>query len=211
MKLNTYFVLSLLLSASFTSAYHLESKLLQGVDGYMMNGPTIAMIKRYQFESKRMLVGALQPDKIRVGTYMYQNQNYSVTQLSELEKEHSTNQELQNLLQEMIEDFERISLPFQQSVRSAKPIMETLILQSSKLRERGDSLLNKWADKSVIDDRVLFKEHMHTIKGFETFLIDLYNFLDDLVESCPKGLALYKKYMREQLQKNKNKSTENKS
>lgn len=209
MKLNiTFFALSLLFSIPsfvYAEAHTLKSEILKSVDGLIVDGPTIAMIKKYQIESISILLGKRQPNGRRVGLYTHDSKYYSATQLCELESNGKLNEKsVTSLLNQMRKDFERISAPFQQTVRSVKPMIAELILQSNHLRGRHSSLLNKWAHPSIVDDQALFDKHVHTIKEFETFLIDLHNFLNDLVESCPKGQKLYLQWKNELLKKQAN-------
>ncbi|EKD48631.1 MAG: hypothetical protein ACD_64C00214G0001 [uncultured bacterium] len=204
MKLITYFALSLLISIPcylYGEIHTLKSDILNAVDGIIIDGPTVALIKKYQLDSKHMLLGKLQPNGSRIGLYLYRNKNYSITELCQLEQEQGTDAELQKLLLQMRDDFERISGRFQNAVKNSKPVMVDLIIQSNHLRGRHNSLLNKWAHTSGTDDRILFDEHVHTIKDFEIFLIDIHNFLNDLVESCPKGQRLYVQWKNELLRK----------
>jgi len=201
---NAIFALSLLFSIpqAAQATHTLESDILRTVDGVFMDGPTIALAKRYQLDSKTILSGKRQRDGSRIGTYIFNGVNYSVIDLCELEEKNLiSKKETERLLGEMKDDFEKISAPFQHIVRSVKPIMAELIFESSRLRKRNDSLLNRWASPHAHDERALLDEHVKAVKDFETFIIDLHNFLDDLLKSCPKGMELYEKWKTEQLEK----------
>lgn len=198
---HTLFALSLLLSHPFVYATHtLESEILKTVDGMFMDGPTIAMVRRYQMDSKTILFGKRQQDESRQGTYFFNGAYYSVVQLCELEENSLiSKRETARLLGEMVDDFETISKQFQDIARSVKPIMAELIFESCRLRKRHDSLITRWAAPNAKDERALLNEHVKKIQDFEAFIVDLHNFLDDLLRSCPKGMKLYEEWKQEQI------------
>ncbi len=205
----TAFALSLLFSfpINLNATHALQSDILKTVDGMFMDGPTIALVKRYQLDSKSILFGKRQKDGTREGTYIFNGTNYSAVQLCELEEQNIiSKKETERLLGEMKDDFEKISAPFQTIVRSVKPIMVELIFESCRLRKRNDSLIIRWAAPNAKDERELLNEHVKTINDFEAFIVDLHNFLDDLLKSCPKGMKLYEEWKAEQLAKARNRA-----
>ena len=87
---------------------------------------------------------------------------------------------------------EEVSLEFKELARTSKPIMAILIEESCQKRARAnDSLIMVWAH-SKENEYTLFDRHVKTIKDFDVFMIDLYNFLGDLVHSCPIGQRQFK-------------------
>ncbi len=191
MKLKiTYFVLSLLLSIPLlTNAVTLNSA--KKFDGSFINGEVVRDIRKYQFDIRNMLLGKWQVDRRRVGTYEYEGNKYSVQELATLEQDVGNNQQLQLLLTQMQNDFMHISEPFEQDIRNAKSMLEMLVSQSNKLRNRKSSILNKWSECSANHERELFETHIQTIQDLKIFLIDVCNFLTDIVESCPKARKQY--------------------
>ena len=196
MKLKiTYFAFSLLLSLpSITHAVTLNSA--KKFDGSFINGEVIRDIRKYQFDIRKMLLGELQTDRTRCGKYMHEETKYSVSELAALEQEVENPQQLQLLLTQIMNDFIQISQPFEQDIQDAKPILVILVAQSNKLRKREDSLLNKWSECSAANERKLLETHLQTIPEFNIFLIDLCNFLTDLVESCPKAQTQYNQWRK---------------
>lgn len=165
-------------------------------DGSFINGEVIRDIRKYQFDIRNMLLGEWQVDRTRVGNYEYEGNKYSVQELATLEQEVGNHQQLQLLLTQMQTDFMHISEPFEQAIRNAKSILEILVTQSNKLRNRKDSILNKWSEYSVNNERELLETHIQTIQEFNIFLIDLCNFLTDIVESCPKARKQYDEWRK---------------
>ena len=203
-----FFALSLLFSIpAFSEVQQLEAEILQSVDGIFMDGPTIAAIKKYQMDSRTILFGKRQEDGTRQGTYIFEGNPFSVIQLCEIESQGRISKgETTRLLGEMREDFERVAAPFRDIARNFRSVMAELIYESNRKRKRTDSVLNRWANPHAKDERALLDEHVKTIKDFETFVVDLYNFLEDLVHSCPKGIKLYEEWKTEQLKKARDKN-----
>ncbi len=198
MKLTKTYALALLFSFPSVSFGHvLKSRIIHTIDGHAIgiDGETVGLIKQYQQQMKAILRGKLQADKTYLGQYSYDGSNYSVIELAQLEQKVGTNSSFFELLEEMFLDFEKISAPFRATVKSVvvKVAMEGFIKESCELRDRkeGDCLLLEWAKPGLQEERKLFNTHVHSIKDFETFLTDLYNFLNDLVESCPKAQAQF--------------------
>lgn len=195
-KTTAYFVLSLLLSStSISFTYKLDVPILEKIDGINIlglgiNGTTITMIKQYQSEIKKILVGELQKDGSRKGKYQYGDEKYSAQELQATEAEVGTNPRFRKMLKTMRTDFDEASKPFREIVSMAKGFMKFLIEESCKKRNRVDSLLNVWAHSDQKDE-VLFDTHVKNIRDFAIFTTDLYNFLSDLVESCPKAQAQF--------------------
>ena len=204
MKLKiTYFALSFLLSMpSLTHTFTLSS--VKPLDGLFIDGEVIRDIRKYQFDIKKLLSGKLQTNRTRAGAYEYEGNKYSVQELAMLEQEVGNNQQLQILLTQMRDDFVQISKPFEQAIRNARPILKRLVKESilkrleesSKEREKKDSLLNKWSECSTANERELFERHLQTVQEFNIFLIDLYYFLTDIFESCPKARKQYDEWRK---------------
>ncbi len=165
-------------------------------DGSFIDGEVIRDIRKYQLDIRNMLLGKRQIDRTRVGTYEYEGNKYSVQELATLEQEVGNNQQFQLLLIQIQNDFMHISEPFEQAIRNAKSMLEMLVSQSNKLRNRENSILNKWSECSVNNERKLLETHIQTIQEFNIFLIDLCNFLTDIVESCPKARKQYDEWLK---------------
>ena len=190
----TIFALSLLISApSMSHAYALKSNILSTIDGlsFGIDGDTVAMIKQYQSQMRGILMGKLNTNGRRFGTYPYEGKQYSAHQLADLEEQLGSNPRFRKLLKQMRSDFEQISEPFKKIVLNVKSIMAILIEESCHTRKRMDSLLLTWAKTDQHDEYALFDAHVKNSRNFAIFITDLYNFLGDLTESCPKARAQF--------------------
>jgi len=93
-------------------------------------------------------------------------------------------------------------VPFAKGVREAKDQMIVLITESCQKHNRSDCFLLKWADAPKDNEAQFFNDHVTTFKALDQFCSDLTNFFDDLMRSCPKAWAQFKKMMEDQHQAN---------
>lgn len=172
----------------------LQAEILQTLDGngIGINGKTITLIKKYQANIMNILRGKRNVTGAREGMFTFQGKKHSVAALKELEDLHLIDSHAkQALLKSMRRAFEEISLEFRPIARGAKPIMSLLILESCQARNRNDSLLVIWSNTKEHDEEELFDKHIISVKDFEIFLIDLYNYLTDMCNSCPKAMKQF--------------------
>lgn len=177
----------------------LENSILKMIDGETLgiNGENVALTKKYQSNILDILLG-LKTKNGRQGSYQFDGETYNAQELREIESTLGGNAtteqrtQLQEALRKMRNDFEKISEAFREQAKASKPIIAILIEESCKKRNRNhDSLILIWS-KSNENEYTLFDRHVRTIKDFEVFMTDLYNFLGDLVSSCPIAQRQFK-------------------
>jgi hypothetical protein len=196
-KNSLVFSIALLLSTPLYPAWvKLESPIISSIDGLSIGitGESIAMIKQFQAAITKILLGERRGNG-RVGTYEFEGKKYNVQELRKLEAMHPDDPRFAMLLTQIRGDFETISQPFQAVLygEGTKTIMGFLIEESCMKRNRlPNSLLYIWAKNTEKDEYELFDIHVKSIKDFEMFLIDLNNFLGDLVFSCPIAYRQFK-------------------
>lgn len=171
----------------------LESEIIAQFDGTSIgiNGDVIARIKKYQSKISDLLLGKKSASG-RHGLYEFDGVFYTVQELRKKEesltsKSPGQSSQLHECIRRMRDDFEAISKEFQVIAQGTKPIMSIFIEESCKKRNRTDSLLLIWSKTKEQDEYTLFDLHVKSIKDFEIFVTDLYNFLEDLAFSCPKA------------------------
>jgi hypothetical protein len=191
---------------------HLQSDIIKQFDGKSIgiNGDVITRIKKYQHEIMRLLQGKKNTTGGR-GHYNFEGQFYTIHELRKVEegmnhtKTHRQAEQFTAALHHMRHDFETVSREFQAAAHGTKPLMAILIDESCKCRNRTDSLLYVWAHTKEENEDFLFDQHIKSIKDFEIFLIDLYNFLEDLAYSCPEAnkqfAEKFEKYKQERNEK----------
>lgn len=194
-----FLVLSLVPMSVQAHQIKLDSIVLHHADGKFpigINGDVIALIKQYQGKMAMLLYGKKTATGYE-GVFEHAGKKYTVQELISLEAQHGTNAELIMIRHEVIKKFEEISQPFRQLIKvyGIKPLMGDLIEESVLKRNRGDSLLYIWARTDEKHELDILHKNIHSIKDIELFMIDLNNFLGDIVYNCPRGYAQYKEHL----------------
>jgi hypothetical protein len=180
----------------------LESTVLKLVDGSFFNADRIEDIRALQFHITNLLRGERTADGTRVGMYTLGDKKYNIRELLELEEQLleqtggnklKTPEVLRELLEKAKHDFITISNVHQGQAQIGKSFTAVLMEESCKKRNRLDCLLLIWARaKTRKEEDEIFEKQVHTFKSFIIFLEDLFNFLTDLMNSCPKACELFR-------------------
>lgn len=180
----------------------LESPALHTFDGTSvgMNGNAVRLIMYVRREINMQLFGKHNPNGTYAGTYCFENKNYTIQELVDLEHQLSINgtaaqrSALLQVLQIAKHDFIDKVHPFMENARNSKRVMLLLIEESCTKRKIEDTtLLIKWAESKTEEEEIaVFNQEINTFARFNKFCCDLLNFLGDLVVSCPKGVAQFK-------------------
>lgn len=204
-------ILSLLLFGATTSPEEkqkvvvLESNLLKLVDGFLINANTIELTRNYQRQILHIIYGNKEADGSRLGDYEFNGKKYTIHDLSHVEQkiidrkdsyspeeyERLTGQ-LQKLLNQAKDDFIEKSHKFRAIGAGSKHITSKLIEESCKKRGRRNSILLIWGNAPEEEEDKILYEEVHSFVSFEQFAIDLLNFFDDLIHSCPKAQEKFK-------------------
>jgi len=182
--------------------------LIGGLDGDKVG----AMLKIRQKMSE-MLNGKKTKGGSLLRPYSFKGQLHSIATLAEYEEdlakalqeahELGDNEAVekiaqeQKLLQECLtlvkQDFTQAVVPFLALARGVKGIIVLLIEDSCIKRKRKGSLLHDWAHLEGEDEMDSFNEKISSFGIFKQFCKDLYNFLGDIIKSCPKGFQQFLK------------------
>jgi len=179
----------------------LESSVIKIADGTFINADKIEYIRKYRRKLLDFILGELQPNSQRKGRYNLGGKFYSVEDLARIEKEISNSVDkkdiairavLEELLTHAKADFIVQSNEFIESGRGAKNIMIVLIQEDCQKRNRSESFLLEWAKTKEGQESTAFERQIKSFGDYYHFLIDLVNFLLDLIHSCPKAEAQFK-------------------
>ncbi len=199
-KIRVIIITSLVLTAAIEgNQIKLNSMILAHADGLFpigINGDVVALIKQYQNQMATLLRGKKR-DTGYEGMFTFEGKKHTIQELALLETAHGITQEFIMVRHTIIEKFEEISRPFRQLIKDygIKPLMGDLIQESIMKRNRHDSLLYIWAKTDEKNEYEIFDKHIKSIKDIELFMIDLNNFLGDIVYNCPRGYAQYKEHL----------------
>jgi hypothetical protein len=107
-------------------------------------------------------------------------------------------QQLSVCLEIAKKEFEQKIASFSKNAQGGKDQMLILIEESCRKRNRNDCFLLKWAEVEEGNETKLMHEQINTFKGMDQFCTDLVNFLEDLMNSCKKAWAQFKKLMEKE-------------
>ena len=175
----------------------LQSQLLENVDGLRIgiNGTVIGVLVKVARQIKKMQFGAKQKDGTRVGLYTYKGKKLTIKQLVEIEKTEKMHSTLKKCYNVVKDDFLRKVQPFFAEARETKSIMVKLIENSCSQRNRMNSVLLTWVEVDGEGEEEVFHQQLTSFKDFHIFCSDIVNFLNDLVNSCPKARKQFEKIM----------------
>lgn len=203
------FIITLLFASASTLPEQkqilLESNLLKLVDGFLINANTIELTRNYQRNLLHIVYGTKEENGSRHGDYEFNGKRYTIHDLSQIEQDlikkeshyaapeyEKLKDQLQSTLLKAKDDFIEKSRKFRAIGAGSKHITSKLIEESCKKRGRRTSILLIWGNAPEDqEDQILYQE-VHTFIDFELFVVDLLNFLDDLIHSCPKAQEKFK-------------------
>ncbi len=191
-KTTRYLALALLISvpiAQHASEVVLETSTIAAVG---INGETIALMKQYDGQLLNELIGKRDASGKRVGLYEYQGKIHTILELVAIEQRDGQNDELRAILKQARKNFENMSTKFRAVAQGTKKFMSILIEESCKKRNRINSILNIWGSTDQAKEEELFDVHVLNLGNLATFHTDLHNFLNDLMNSCPKAQRQFK-------------------
>lgn len=169
-------------------------------DGIFFTADTIEILRKYQRSMLSLINGERLSDGSYHGKYAYKGNNYGAHDLAKIEQELEAQKEtlspevyaqekaiLNAILVKIIHDFKNISHEFEVIIRDAKAIVSKFVKESCLQRNRPDSLLIQWSHTDEGKEFDVFKKEADTLIKFDQFCIDLLNFFNDLIRSCPKA------------------------
>lgn len=89
-------------------------------------------------------------------------------------------------------DFNRVTAPFMDRARGTKALMFKLIEESCQRRGRYDSFLLEWGEEEEGSEMIAFEQNMNSCQRLDRFCADLTNFMEDIINSCPKGMEQFR-------------------
>jgi hypothetical protein len=175
------------------------------VDGSIVNANTIEMIGKFYRALLAITVGDL-IDGNRVGRYTFQKEKYGSRGLEAIEEEleakahtitpeayKEAQKELNDALEQAKQDLDNAAEKFKKS-RGPKPLMASLVEVSCNHHHTplDSSIFFAWCNVKEETEDEFIDEHVKTIARFNMFCKDLFNFLNDMIESCPRAMLQLK-------------------
>src|SRR3990167_2625856 len=208
MKINIFLAIIIFSTQLFINAnsyYKLDHPVIQMLDGIKeaMDGAAIWDIERVRWHMRRMHVGKLdKATKKFTGIFDLNGQKYSILELAkiEAEAEQSGNQELLQKLNVIhnsaVKEFIVFTAEFLEKSKDTKHLIIKLMEESCKQRSRLNSPILSWAETNG-DEETVFRQVNKNLQAISLFFVHLSDFFLDLVNSCPKGYAQFKKFLKD--------------
>jgi hypothetical protein len=173
--------ISLLMSAHYTHGIILESKVLQTIDGHILAWDSVGALKKYQQQIKHFLNKKHDIDTQSCNLFdlaiKEKNSTLTVTEKTEFEA--------------IVAEFVQFSEPFIDTITPARRAIAPLVEESCEKRNRTTSILRIWIKADDGQEQVLFKKHVSTYRALAELCMDLLNFTEDLLSSCPHAMKSY--------------------
>ena len=155
--------------------------------------------KVYSIHGLALLESQLEIEYYQKESEYLENRQAYARELAALEAAyHTVKNKLKVVLTQARAEFEEKVAPFANNVRSAKDQMIVLITESCQKHNRSDCFLLKWAEAPDNTEMQYFHDQVTTFKALDQFCTDFTHFLDDVMRSCPKAMAQFKKLMDDQ-------------
>jgi len=180
--------------------------LLDGVSG-CLDGNAIEEILLVRKKVEEEKIGILDvKTKRRKGKCLYCGQNYGTAALMKIEeqlksqiniekdekkkKEHLVKLEtLTTCLKQARQNFIKATIKFMERIEPTKGHVIKLIEESCKKRNiaANNTVMLEWANTRPGNEEAIFNDKVKNFREFDKFLNQVFNFLGDLLKSCPKG------------------------
>lgn len=166
----------------------------KGIEGhYLFDGI------KHSIRSMASVESALEMEFYQKESEYLKDKRHYALKLEELEKAYNqTKNELNEVLGQARKEFEEKIAPFEKGLRGVKDQMIVLIAESCQKHNRSDCFLLKWVEAPVGTEMQYFHNQITSFKALDQFCSDFTHFLDDLMRSCPKAMAQFKKLMDDQ-------------
>lgn len=184
-----------------TARYHtLKSPLVAFADGKpkMLDWKALRDISTIRLFITEFLKGKEDKStKQRVGLFIHNGATYTFCDFAKDEANNTIDKETLHIsLNTCKKEFMAKVNPYMGKMNNAKDLVVELMKESCKIRNIPDSFLLTWTKTNGNENQV-FNDGIQSFHELERFCNELYNFLGDLIQSCPKALAEFKKRVAE--------------
>jgi len=162
-------------------AVTLESDVLQFIDGTILTWDAVATTKKYQHRLRHFI-----NTKRPVGTA-----ELNIWDLGVMEKKGLLTDVERAVFEAIIQEFGTFSEPFLETLNPVKQGLAPVMQEFCIKRNRQQSLLLVWLDTVVGTEEAMFRIHIKTYRALAELCVDLLNFSEDLLSSCPKAIHAY--------------------
>lgn len=164
----------------------IDSATLRAADGHFVTYDDIGIMLQLREYLRTVLYGTKNADGALSGPYFFDNTPHCLRTLVQMEKnlESATRDawlaEVRNAFNEHTKDTKK-------RAEGSKTQQYVYIKRSCELHNRLNSVLLLWAQAPEGQEDDAIDTHVHTFYDMAQFVVDLMNFLDDMVSSCPRA------------------------
>lgn len=175
-------ILSVVLLCSFPCyTIQLESEVLPIVDGTILTWDAVATIKKYQhgirhFINERRLIGGASLNLLDLGLHEKKGLLTAVERVA---------------FRGIVDEFVAFSESFLETLNPVKQGLAPVIVEFCTKRTRQASVLLQWLDTPNGAEEVMFRSVVTSYRILAELCVDLLNFTEDLLCSCPKAMHSY--------------------
>jgi len=177
----TFLSISMLASVSFVQALILESEILNYIDGTIVGWTSVNSIKICQKKIRHFLKEQRTVDGV----------SQKLFDLAIKEKKNTITPLEREGLVDFIADFVLFFEPFIITLEPIKQGITPLVVESCQRRNRANSLLAAWTKTPEGGTEELFRTNIKTYRALGELCMDLLNFTEDILSSCPKAINAY--------------------
>lgn len=164
----------------------IDSAILRTADGHFITYDDIGIMLQLREHLRIMLYGSKNHDGVITGPYTFDNKAYCLRTLTLSEK--NINQETkESWLTDVRNAFKERTKETKKRAEGTKTQQYLYIEASCTLHNRPDSILLRWAKAPEGKEDDAIDVYVTSFYEMSTFVIDLMNFLDDMISSCPKA------------------------
>jgi len=168
----------------------LDSAILRTADGHFITHDDIGIMLQLREYLRTILYGTKDKNGILTGPYFFDNTPHCLRTLTYLEKK------LDNIIRDtwltqIRNAFKKRTKDTQKRSEGTKTQQSMYIKESCNLHRRPNSILILWAQAPEGQEDDAIDKYVTSFYDMTKFVLDLMNFLDDMVSSCPKAKKLF--------------------
>ena len=164
----------------------LESAILRTADGHFITYDDVGILLQLREYLRTILFGTKDKSGILTGPYTFDGIPHCLRTLTLLEKKLDVTARDAWLIQ-VRDAFKERTKDTKKRAEGTKTQQYMYIKESCRLHNRPNSILLLWAQAPEGQEDDAIDTYVSNFYDMAKFVIDLMNFLDDMVSSCPKA------------------------
>ena len=164
----------------------LESAILRTADGHFITYDDIGIMLQLREHLRTILYGTKDKNGALTGPYTFDETSHCLRTLTLLEKKLDPATR-DTWLTQIRDAFKERTKDTQKRAEGTKTQQYMYIKESCRIHNRPNSILLLWAQAPEGQEDDAIDRYVSNFYDMSKFVLDLMNFLDDMVSSCPKA------------------------